>query len=432
MMMNFLEEQVALMERRLRKIKDNPDPTKLQTNLMLYELELDLRKNQAESWKEEKNFACAVGMAPILRSLGFVYLDLHQISDRVKDIDKYMGWIQSHGYPQEACDRTVTSVSMPLLDDVPKPSFVVSSNWACTPLMLMMNAIGYELDIPKYFIDIPASTDEPSEELLEYVTNQLVAMIEYVEKNVAGAKYDESKLVELQEWDKIAFGYLHEIYEFRARIPTPMRGQDTFRLPRLPSFYPNPPQVIEYFKHYREEVKRRAAEGRGVVEDEKLRVLWTVSAPYGRDVFRILEERGASMPHFQFGVASRYMGAKHGVYGDQEEFGRKLTPLEEEARMMLFNSWAGLGRRWVNDTTKICRDLHIDAIVNFEQEGCVAAAGLRKLLEDGAKEELGIPTLNIEGRNLFTDKQEQKHFDERLSVFIDNAIEKKHKKAPRF
>ncbi len=53
--------------------------------------------------------------------------------------------------------------------------------------------------------------------------------------------------------------------------------------------------------------------------------------------------------------------------------------------MMCFNSWAGPGRRWVDDTMKICRDPHIDAVINFEQQDCIAAVGLRKLLEDGAE-----------------------------------------------
>ncbi len=131
------------------------------------------------------------------------------------------------------------------------------------------------------------------------------------------------------------------------------------------------------------------------------------------------------MPHFQFGTSSRVLGARYGVYGDEKEYGRKLSPLEEEARMRQFNAWGGLGKRWVDDILKICRSLNISAIVNFEQQGCVAAGGLRKLLSDGAMQELGIPMLNIEGRNLFMDAGEQKRFEDKLAIFVESAIKDK-------
>ncbi len=189
--MNFLESEVAILESRLKRIQENPDPTKMKSNTLLYSLELDMRKSQLAAWKAGLPFACATGTATLLRALGFEYLDLHQISDRVKDTDKYVAWIEANGYPTDACDRTVTSLSMPLLGDVPKPSFVISSNGACTPLMLLMNTIAYEVNASLYNIDIPTTEDEPSEEMLQYVTEQISGLVAFAEKNVPGIRYDE-------------------------------------------------------------------------------------------------------------------------------------------------------------------------------------------------------------------------------------------------
>ena len=39
--MRYLENEVAKYERRVKRIRENPDPTKLKSNLMLYEMQLD-------------------------------------------------------------------------------------------------------------------------------------------------------------------------------------------------------------------------------------------------------------------------------------------------------------------------------------------------------------------------------------------------------
>ncbi|MFC1987670.1 2-hydroxyacyl-CoA dehydratase family protein [Chloroflexota bacterium] len=58
----------------------------------------------------------------------------------------------------------------------------------------------------------------------------------------------------------------------------------------------------------------------------------------------------------------------------------------------------GLAKRWIRDVCKISRDLGVDGIVNFWQVGCTQIIGFRKLVADAVEAELGIPSLDIEGR----------------------------------
>ena len=46
----------------------------------------------------------------------------------------------------------------------------------------------------------------------------------------------------------------------------------------------------------------------------------------------------------------------------------------------------------------ICKDLKIDAIVNYNMLGCAATLGLKNLVAERAEKELGIPVLQLEGR----------------------------------
>lgn len=74
-----------------------------------------------------------------------------------------------------------------------------------------------------------------------------------------------------------------------------------------------------------------AEKGVGTVSEEKLRVMWAISGPFYSDPFRFLEERGVSVPYWHIGAGSRISGCRYPNYGDESEYGRKLTPFEEEA-----------------------------------------------------------------------------------------------------
>ncbi|MDP7240742.1 MAG: hypothetical protein QGH72_06010 [Dehalococcoidia bacterium] len=47
--MNFFEEEIAKLSRRVKKIEETPLPGKLKSNKLLYEVELELRQQQLEA-----------------------------------------------------------------------------------------------------------------------------------------------------------------------------------------------------------------------------------------------------------------------------------------------------------------------------------------------------------------------------------------------
>lgn len=426
--MNYFEAEYAKMARRVKRIRENPDPTKLRATGLLYELEMELRAQQLEAWKEGRPFCFGPNVSALITSMGFEYLPIQNEADRVTEAARYFDVLRAHGYPDHHCDRTIIGVGMVLAGDIPVPAMTLAFNTACDPIMLMGHTIGQYYS-PHYFcLDMDAVHDDPSERLLSYVTNQLGEWIEFSESRVPGIKYDQDRMLELTEMDKKACEYLRDVYELRKRSPCPVSGQDVFRLPRNPSQFPHPEKCVEYYRVLRDEVAERADKGIGAVKEEKVRVMWTITAPYFADLFKLLEDQGASVVHFQVGGAARFFGTK-GYYGDQSEYGRKLTPLEDQARVLTLNSWAGLTNRWVDDTIYFCKELNVDGIVHFEQWGCVAAVLTRKVMQDRMDTELGIPNLFLEGRNLDTSTFDIDDFRQRLDHFVNVCVERKAQRA---
>lgn len=422
-LMNFYEREIAKCERRIKRIEERPDPTKLQSTKLFYALERDFRKTQLRNWQEGIPFAVGDLTAPLLRAMGFEVLDLEMGADRAMDhADEYFGTICAAQYPEHACDRTVMCIPMLLAGEIPMPHLVVSATTGCLQVGLSNNAIAHHLGIPVFQIDVDF---EANYESLRHVARQLYELIAFIESRFPSMRYDEDKLVEFLKIDRQGFQLYRKIYDLKKRVPCPLAPRDAFRQERVPSYYSEPARIIEWLQAYVDELRARADSGSVPIKQEVLRLMWAVSGPYYGDVFGYLERRNVSLPVFQHGVSSRNYGVRFGVYGDETEYGRKLSPLEELARMFNQVTWCGLADRWIDDCLFICRDLQIDAIVNFIQMGCSPTVGLGKLLADAAENRLGLPTLQLEGRAIFQEGFSQQQTEEMLGEFIDMCLERK-------
>jgi len=416
--MKFLKQEIERYERRIKQIQENPDPTKPKANIILYELERDLRKHQLDMAKKGKLFATGMYPAALLSALGFEVLDAIMAADRTSGSRAavYMNQVRSQGLPEQTCDRTVIYLPMILSGDFPKPDFIVAMNWECECIPLSGIALGRLLEVPIYYVDVSFEADN---ETLSYVTDQFRELIEFAERKFPGIKYNEERLIELQAVDKAWYDVWKEIYELRKIKPCPIRGREAFREPRAPSLYHDPQKALEYLKLYRDDLNEMVEKGIGAVENEKLRVMWAVSGPFFADPFKTLEQKGVSIPYWHIGEGSRFSGAGFPYYGDETEYGRKLSPLEDEARMFNCSGWGGLGKRWVEDTVFVCKDLDIDAVVYYQLWGCTVTENLGKMVAEVLEKELNIPTLLVEGRCLDEETYDEKELNNKLEDFIE-------------
>jgi len=318
---------------------------------------------------------------------------------------------------------------MVLNGDFPKPVFLLTSNYECMPLLLSYALVAQLMDIPTFNIDrhFKDYKNEHDDELLKYVTDQIEEMIEYIEERVPGCKYNEDLLLELQEYDRQYLRYFQELWKLKAAIPCPLSGRETFREIRLADMYPDPAKAVDYMRQYVEEVGERVEKGWGAAQpQEKLRLLWSVAGPFYADPFSWLERRGVSIPAAEMTVYNGWFSGREAIWGDPWK-GRKLTPIEEEARQMDY-VWGRLGDKWVKTHLHSCRDLHLDGIVYFLQWGCPASNNLGKVVSDTVERELGIPTLQIEGRMLESSVYDEKDFYAKLSDFIDVCLMRKEER----
>jgi len=426
----YLEFEIDRCNKRIQKIKENPDPSKPKSNILLYELERELRMEQLEAYKAGKPFGLATQTGPLTRSLGMVPWDAVPAADRTygEAATRYFDIIRKEGMPEHTCDRCSILIPMVLRGDFPKPSFLATTNYECIPILMANLIIANILDIPTFHFDRHfknyKAKDKEDDEQLGYITEQLGEMIEYVEANVPGCKYNEDMEIEWQYYERQYILEAQKLWKLKAAIPCPLSGRESFREFRPSSLYPNPAKAVEYMRQYVEEVGERVDKGIGVAQpEERLRLLWSVAGPFYSDPFDYLEHMGVSIPAAEMTIYNGWFSGRESIWGDPWK-GRKLTPLEEEARQVDF-VWGRTADSWVQTHINTCQDLHIDGIIYFLQWGCPVTNNLGKIIEDTAEQQLGIPTLLIEGRMLESSIYDEKDFNMRLKDFVDICLDRK-------
>ncbi len=429
---NVLEEQIEKLTLRSREIEESSDPTVLRSNKLLDELHKEKLEVQLNAWRRGKpTIEAEAAFIRLCRAMGLEPFDFPEMVDQVARYADYKLIVEKLGFPEKCCERSVTQLAMCDAGDLPKPHIMVATGGACDVHKFDRPSLAILFNLPLFYMDVPLNeSDKPNLPNLNYIANQLGEFIEWAEKKVPGVKYDEDKLIEMQEMDAIGERYYREIYQLMKHVPCPIGPLDKHRK-RIMSFVPsrwgNMQKAIEYLRVLRNELRDRVASGKGPYPEERLRLLWSGECPQLGilELGKLLMKRKVAMPIVVDGYGMRLLGRGWGSRSEGTEYGDgvKLSPLQIEAAKFASKGWCGPGKRWVNMTLHLARDIGAQGIVYFNVIGCTPMNSMGPVVAERAEKELGIPVLNFEGRLLDPEYMSIERFEETLSSFIDKCFD---------
>lgn len=415
--MNLFEAEIDNFQRRIKRIEENPDPARLKANKTLYEIWLDYRRQQLKAWEEGKPFLYFSADIPrLFMSMGVEIIHPNRTGDRAYfRAKRYLHLARSLGFPKDACDRIVIQAAIAISGDIPPPALCVAWSAGCGNSLLASLATQRHFNVPYYILDHPR---ENNYEALRYVVSQFYDMIRLIEKTIPGSGFDEEKLVRLQERDRQIEELRDRSCEIRKIKPCPIGGRDALRLPPLDIDHP---RMLEYAEAAWKELQDRVERGIGALPEEKLRVYWLVTAPFFTDIFTFLASRGVATPLYEVGAGTPIRRKM----GDDMQYGRHLTPLEEEAAELLTRAWGGPAEWRANEILTRCREFDIDGLIHCQQPGCVACAGSWRIVAERARDELGIPSLYLDLACQDVERYDQQRIEGMLNDFVDMCLRKK-------
>ena len=418
----WLEDQVRNNERRIKNIEEHPDPVKLKSNKLIYQLERETRLAQLAAIREGKS--CVTypggGLGDLLRAMGFEFFNAGALNEKsLPGLSRQSREaFSAAGYPEEVCDLADCEVAWTEMGVFPPMSCYIRCNSTCQPMADSALACALRFGKPVYNLTIPM--DPFSKEDIGYVVEQLEDLITWLEKNVPGVHYSEDTLEEWLDAEAKLAKNFHRIWEARKHKPCPNTARDSFREEMPCYIHNNKDGYVEWSRLWAEEMDERIATGTHLPK-EKIRLAWSITAPiYDAELFPWLEEQGVTIPVFlwpstdwRFTILPKY-----------EVFGANLSPLEKVARMSCRISINGLADRLMGNFIDSAREQDVDGFVFYSNRGCAQTQGAVGLVAREVQK-LGIPFLVLKGTQVDDRGYNKAETWQRLEEFIQLVLASK-------
>jgi len=159
-------------------------------------------------------------------------------------------------------------------------------------------------DVPVYNVDLPyplyeddIQVAEVQDYYIKHIIEELRGLVGFLEIQT-GEKMDYDRLSALVELGERTWNLIHETYELRRAVPTPMGTGDAMNTMVPMSFMMGTQEAYDFFLGLNKELKDKVARKEGVVEDEKYRLLWGGGLPswFALGDFNYFNSRGAVFP----------------------------------------------------------------------------------------------------------------------------------------
>lgn len=299
-----------------------------------------------------------------------------------------------------------------------EPDLVLGSNFPCLSGSRSFLQIAEHFGCPFHFIDTPINTwgREIPEHAVRYHADELRGMIAFLEQH--GFRMDWERLKQEVAFTKRLNAVLAEIEALKRARPTPMKAYDTVIAMTAPLALPTHLRTVEVFERLRDELAARVAQRIGVVEEEKLRLLW-IGVPPLCD-FKLLnypERHGAvvakSMVEFLTGFTldPAQMDPEH--------------PLESIARAQLASPANPCVQGSVDFFVGATRDYAIDGVVAVVKRSCSQIPAMQRLLKDAIQRETGVPAIIFDLDGVDLREYDAAATKASLDAFVETLLSRK-------
>jgi benzoyl-CoA reductase/2-hydroxyglutaryl-CoA dehydratase subunit BcrC/BadD/HgdB len=242
--------------------------------------------------------------------------------------------------------------------------------------------------------------------VLDYVVKQLERLIEFLGERF-GVRLDMDRLERAVRLSDEASRLWLEALSLRRHRPCPLGGRDA-----ASDIFPlvimqGTEEAVRFYEELLGEVRDRVRRGIGVVDDEKIRLMFDgIWIWHSLDIIKYLEDRGAVFVYEPYSWAWAYRMDPS-------------KPLESIARKMLD---MGLNisvemrvRRFLGEA----RRMGVDGAILFSNRSCKTWSATQAITAEVLREEMGIPCLVIEADHTDPRQYSIAQIRNRIDAFIE-------------
>lgn len=332
---------------------------------------------------------------------------------------------EKSGYNKQICSyaRTVMgqvlhpgAVADPPAGGLAMPDLLIAPTVICDLRQKWFEDMSRRFNIPVFYMGLPDNDStwqegRPAKDLVDLFVSETRDLIEFLEMTTR-RKFNEEDFIRRWHWANETWDLRMEIQELRKNRPAPMGSSDYFS-----TIYPamtmlGTREALCFYEKMLAEVKDRVANRRGIVPQEKFRLMW------------------CGIPNwFNLGLLN-YCESFGGVMAMETNYQalprlRSDDPYEDLA-LRYFSKYRSIGvDSQVGMALEYAREYHIDGVVLSYTQSCRPFYIFQAEARNRLQEELGIPCLMLE-----SDMADERAYSEgqvrtRMDAFLEMVMRKK-------
>ena len=312
----------------------------------------------------------------------------------------------------------------------PKPDFIFQTQICCSHSKWYQHVAKVE-QVPQFYVDVGVGPyKDMNKDRLDYVTNQLLDGIEFLEKST-GRKFDDEKFLKAVKNEMRSTSRWADICALNKAKPAPLDEKTMYSLYVLATLSKSSQWCADFYDELYDEVKDRVARGIAAVPNEKCRMMSDTQPPWSfLKIFRYLETYGA------VSIGSLYTFALEGIWEDKPDgsWGGRSLPWEKGIEMntreqiaRLYADWNLSKPQWqhffdprlkTEMMLRIVREWQVDGVMLHLNRGCEGLS--MGIMENrGGIAKAGVPIMTFEGN-----MGDEREFDEvRTQARVDAFME---------
>ena len=309
----------------------------------------------------------------------------------------------------------INAEGMPL-GGLPEPDLIISAGGGCIPAMKILHTLERRFPEAKIFsADLPqVPVTDIKRYHINYCVSEIHRLIAWLEE-ATGRKLDEDRLREVVRLSDRACELWDEIMSYRRYVPTPFSAAE-MGIMFVMVTRQGTQIAVDFLTRVRDEVKQRAEEGRGVIEEEKVRLFWdNIPLWYNMGLFNYFERVGGVF------VAETYSAA-WSIRLDVDH------PIEALALKSMWSyplvSCVSIEKR-KEMVLKACREYKIDGAVLHSNKSCVPITLGQPDIARALKEILDVPSVVIDADHMDERNFSAAQFQTRADAFMEMLMAKK-------
>jgi len=300
---------------------------------------------------------------------------------------------------------------------MPKPDFLFASTCACDTHFKWFQFVSRHFKVPLFLLDVPynisgADSEHLEKAHIEFYVSRLEELIEFLEKQI-GTKLDKNRLREITDISDRTSKLWMEIQDYRKTIPTPMDARDAFSAVFFMLSIPGTQMAVDFYEKLRDEVRERAENKFGIIENEKYRLIWD-NLPLWFDLkfFEYLNSLDAVV------VAETFSHVWMGRLDPSK-------PLESLAKKYLPNfANCSIDRR-IDLIENLLKDFRADGAILPTNWGCRMMSIGETIVKEKIDKSLGVPSLIIDVDSSDWRSYNETQVKKNIEIFLQILKEKK-------